>query len=227
MVCCLFSTRQMFLVLDMDNLKKDLRNSKILIVDDHPTIRLALQQMLGLQGISSSCISEAESVGEAAGILNRESIDFVLLDINLKGGFGTDLLKQFGESLVRTKFIIYTQSDEMYHLKECLRYGAFSILRKDSSLEILSKDLMRIFSGQQVFPAQLHESRSVMSDLGLTVRELEVAYYISQGKSNKEIAIILHCSDETVKSHRANILKKVGAENSVAASVLLVKYGLL
>lgn len=200
---------------------------KVLLVDDHPTTRMALRQLFTLRGICSDKIFEAADWQSASHILDTHSLDYVILDLHLKGQFGTELLRKYATTLLSTKFVVYTQSEELYYLKESLRLGAFSILKKDSTVECLAENLEKIFSGKKVFPAQLLESELLMEDSKLSGRELEVAVFIAQGKSNKEIAQILNCSDQTVKSHRSSILRKVGVDNSIAASVILVKQGLI
>lgn len=200
--------------------------TRILIVDDHPTIRMALRQILALKGIQNECIFEASDLNGAIQTISATEPHFVILDLHLRGQSGHDLLRQYSSEL-KIKFIIYTQSDEVYNLKEALRLGAYSILKKEVSIEALSEQLERVLNEQKIFPQQLMESELTLAEMGLTGRELEIAHFIAQGRSNKEIAEILRCSDQTVKTHRSSILKKVGVDNSVAATVLLVKQGLL
>lgn len=205
----------------------DYAKMKVLLVDDHPTTRMALRQILILRGLDQKNIFEASDWQGASYILDSEQLDFVVLDLHLKGLFGTEVLRRYAGPLSQTRFIIYTQSEEVYYLKESLRLGADSILMKESSLQLFEENLDRIFSGGKVFPAQLLDVENHFLDSKLSSRELEVAVYIAQGKSNKEIAEVLNCSDQTIKSHRSSILRKVGVDNSVAASVILVKQGLI
>lgn len=205
----------------------DFARFKVLLVDDHPTTRMALRQFFILHGFCSGHIFEAADWQSASHLLETHNLDYVILDLHLKGPFGTELLRKYASTLLSTKFVVYTQSEELYYLKESLRLGAFSILTKDSTIECLAENLKKIFSGKKVFPAQLLESEQLMGDSKLSGREVEVAFFIAQGKSNKEIAKILNCSDQTIKSHRSSILRKIGVDNSIAASVILVKQGLI
>lgn len=199
------------------------KDHTFLIVDDHATIRTGLLYILKTLGYKQEQFTEAASLIEAEKKSSVMKHTHVFLDLHFKDSNSLGLIPKLVSQ--HSKVFLYTQSDSPIMLQNALKLGVHSIFTKDMELTDLTSQIEKSIQGMNIFPASLKES--LMGLQQFSPRELEVANLIATGLSNKEIAEKLNCSDQTIKTHRANILKKIGAENSVEAAVWLVQKGYL
>ncbi|AIR67469.1 nitrate/nitrite response regulator protein NarP [Cedecea neteri] len=203
---------------------------QVLIVDDHPLMRRGVRQLLELDS-TFTVVGEASSGAEAISLANRLSPDLILLDLNMKGLSGLDTLNALRRDGISARVVILTVSDARSDIFTLIDAGADGYLLKDSDPEVLLQDIHRCLTGEKAFSEQVHEyltnrgSERQSSDpfAILTERELDVLSEVARGLSNKQIASGLHISEETVKVHIRNLLRKLQVRSRVAATVLFLE----
>ena len=202
-------------------------NYAVMIVDDHPLMRRGIRQLLELDP-TFDVVAEASSGSEAIALASRAQPDLILLDLNMKGLSGLDTLKALRNAGVDARIIILTVSDSRSDVYALVDAGADGYLLKDSEPETLLSQIHQAASGKNVFSDTISEylsSRTELTDpfADLTERELDVLQEVARGLSNKQIASQLHISEETVKVHIRNLLRKLDVRSRVAATVLYLE----
>ena len=196
----------------------------IMIVDDHPLMRRGIRQLLALEP-RLEVVAEANNGTEALAEARRLSPDVILLDLNMKGMSGLDTLKALRHEGIAARILVLTVSDARNDIYAMVDAGADGYLLKDSEPELLLAQVMRAARGESVFSeivAEYLNNRQPSANpfKQLTERELDVLQEVARGLSNKEIAATLHISEETVKVHIRNLLRKLDVRSRVAATVL-------
>ncbi|MGK3125791.1 response regulator [Candidatus Pantoea formicae] len=196
----------------------------IMIVDDHPLMRRGIRQLLALEP-RLEVVAEANNGTEALAEARRLSPDVILLDLNMKGMSGLDTLKALRNEGIAARILVLTVSDARNDIYAMVDAGADGYLLKDSEPELLLAQVMRGALGENVFSEVVAEYLGTRQPSAnpfkqLTERELDVLQEVARGLSNKEIALVLHISEETVKVHIRNLLRKLDVRSRVAATVL-------
>ncbi|ARD40744.1 nitrate/nitrite response regulator protein NarP [Edwardsiella ictaluri] len=201
---------------------------RVMIVDDHPLMRRGVRQLLELDSVFS-VVAEASNGSEAIALAGRSQPDLILLDLNMKGLSGLDTLKALRSEGIDARIIILTVSDARSDVYALVDAGADSYLLKDSEPEALLAQIRQAAEGRSVFSESVSAYLSTRSEIAdpladLTERELDVLQEVARGMSNKQIAAQLHISEETVKVHIRNLLRKLNVRSRVAATVLYLEY---
>lgn len=199
---------------------------RVLIVDDHPLMRQGIRQLLATDAIFD-VIGEASNGMEALSLANRDSPDIILLDLNMKGLSGLDTLHALRRDGICARVIVLTVSDAPSDIYALMDAGADGYLLKDSALE----HLLDAIRNGDAFSEQVRDvlrHRIAIQDTPspftvLTERELDVLQEVASGLSNKQIASVLYISEETVKVHIRNMLRKLNVRSRVAATVLYLE----
>ena len=196
----------------------------LMIVDDHPLMRRGVRQLLALDP-RLDVIAEANNGTEALAEARRQEPDIILLDLNMKGMSGLDTLKALRHEGISSRILVLTISDARSDIFAMVDAGADGYLLKDSEPEILLGHILQASRGEKVFSegvASYLDNRQHSADplRLLTDRECDVLQEVARGLSNKEIAAILHISEETVKVHIRNLLRKLDVRSRVAATVM-------
>lgn len=203
------------------------KQCNILIVDDHPLMRRGVRQLLELEP-TFNIVAEASNGNEAITFASQFSPDLILLDLNMKGLSGLDTLKALRNEGVEARIIVLTVSDSRSDIYALIDAGADGYLLKDSEPELLLSKILQAANGDNVFSDIILEylaSRDDQTDPfeSLTERELDVLQEVARGMSNKQIAAHLHISEETVKVHIRNMLRKLNVRSRVAATVMYLE----
>lgn len=199
----------------------------ILIVDDHPLMRRGVRQLLELEP-SFNVVAEASNGNEAVTYASQTHPDLILLDLNMKGLSGLDTLKALRNEGIDARIIVLTVSDARSDIYALLDAGADGYLLKDSEPELLLEKIRQAAKGENVFSDIIVEYLATRDDQSdpfesLTERELDVLQEVARGMSNKQIASHLHISEETVKVHIRNMLRKLNVRSRVAATVMYLE----
>lgn len=199
----------------------------ILIVDDHPLMRRGERQLLELEP-SFNVVAEASNGNEAVTYASQLHPDLILLDLNMKGLSGLDTLKALRNEGIDARIIVLTVSDARSDIYALLDAGADGYLLKDSEPELLLEKIRQAAKGENVFSDIIVEYLATRDDQSdpfesLTERELDVLQEVARGMSNKQIASHLHISEETVKVHIRNMLRKLDVRSRVAATVMYLE----
>ncbi len=208
----------------------------VLIIDDHTLFRIGLKGLLERRGIEVSVVGNGEDGVRLAGEIRP---DVVLLDLQMPGLSGLDVLQRLRETGFAQPVVMLTTSNDERDLVGSLRCGAQGYLLKDMDPDALVQALHEILAGKTVVTPDLttvlakvvqhggsdSQTRQALFD-DLTPRELEILRHLAEGESNKIIARHLGISDGTVKLHVKAILRKLGLSSRVEAAVLAVQRGL-
>ncbi|EOJ4301327.1 nitrate/nitrite response regulator protein NarP [Escherichia coli] len=203
---------------------------QVMIVDDHPLMRRGVRQLLELD-LGFEVVAEAGDGASAIDLANRLDIDVILLDLNMKGMSGLDTLNALRRDGVTAQIIILTVSDASSDVFALIDAGADGYLLKDSDPEVLLEAIRAGAKGSKVFSERvnqyLHEREMFGAEEDpfsvLTERELDVLHELAQGLSNKQIASVLNISEQTVKVHIRNLLRKLNVRSRVAATILFLQ----
>lgn len=199
----------------------------VLVVDDHPLMRLGISAMIDAQPDMRS-VGEAGSGEEAIELWARTQAQIVLVDLKLPGVGGVEVIRQIRRRSGRTRFVVLTTYEGDEDIHQALEAGAGGYVIKGMPASVLLDALRRVHSGSRYLPrpvAKILDSR--MPDMSLSPRELDVLRLIVAGKSNKEIAAELGISRATVKFHVSVIFSRMGVEDRTQAAVAALQRGLV
>lgn len=189
---------------------------RILVVDDHELIRAGLSDALTKNGFE--IIGEASSVAQALAMLNQYKPEITLVDINLGASSGIELIEQAIASKSGSKFIVVTMHDDTATLETAKKAGATAFVTKSAPVESLIEVIEKIAAGiNGFFKAGEIKTSIPKKDFQLTARELEVLALLPTGATASAIGSMLFLSEATVKTHLANIYRKLGATNRAQA----------
>jgi DNA-binding NarL/FixJ family response regulator len=195
----------------------------VLIVDDHPVVRQGLRALLEVQ-------DGVEVAGEAGDGLTAVSLaaslrpDIVLLDLKLPGMDGIAVLDALRSSGLRV--LVLTSATQPSAASQAVRAGAAGVLYKDIDPDALVRAIRSVHDGNVLLAREAADSLAHGSRAdSLTPREREVLSRIAEGRSNREIARLLHLSEKTVKAHVSAVLAKLGVQDRTQAAVYAVRHG--
>lgn len=202
----------------------------VMIVDDHPLMRQGLQQLLSLDP-ALKLIAETNDGHEAVTLACDLEPDLIILDLNMKILSGEETLKKLRAAGVDARIVVLTVSDARNDIFALVRAGADGYLLKDSDPEELLEKIKQAVTGDDAvysdMVAQQLADREDEADADpfhmLTEREHDVLKEVARGLSNKQIATELAISEETVKVHIRNLLRKLNVRSRVAATVLYLE----
>jgi len=188
----------------------------ILIADDHAVVRRGLREILS-DALPGSTFAEAGNGDEVLGQLAKVPVALVVLDINMPGRSGVDILRDVKHTYPRLPVIILSCHPEDQYAVRCLRAGAAAYINKDGAPEELAIATKTIMSGGRYLSTSLAEKLIANLDEPidkplhqlLSDREHEVMKMIAAGAPLTEIAERLHVSVKTISSYRARIMEKM------------------
>jgi two-component system, NarL family, response regulator LiaR len=203
----------------------------ILLVDDHSVVRQGLRMFLELDP-EIQVIGEASNGAEALDFLSHQKPDVVVMDILMPVMDGITAIQAIRKDYPGIEVIALTSVLEDASVINAIRAGAIGYLLKDTGAEELRRSIKAAANGQvQLSPEAaarlMREIRAPESPEKLTERETEVLRFLALGKTNKEIALALHISETTVKSHVSSILSKLGVPSRTQAALYAVRIGLV
>lgn len=200
---------------------------RVLIVDEHPVVRLGLRAILEAEP-RIEIVGEAADPGRAVAMALAMQPDVVLMDLRLRGGSGTDAIRRLKASGSRARIVVFTNYSDEENVFGAVSAGADGfVLKSGDAAEIIAAVRTVHGGGRYYVPAVScrlveHIHRSV-----LTAREKEVLALLARGGRNKAIARFLGVAEETVKWHTRNILGKLGARTRTEAARKAMERGLV
>jgi two-component system, NarL family, response regulator LiaR len=204
---------------------------RILIVDDHSVVRQGLRMFLSLDS-ELEIIGEASNGQEAIEMVKMLKPDVVLMDLLMPVMDGITATETIRRNYSETEVIALTSVLEDASVVNAVRAGAIGYLLKDTQADELCRSIKAAAAGQvQLSPRAaerlMREIRAPESPEKLTERETDVLRLLATGKANKEIALEMHISETTVKTHVSNILMKLGVPSRTQAALYAVRIGLV
>jgi DNA-binding NarL/FixJ family response regulator len=206
---------------------------RVLLVDDHAIARNGVRLMLGTaEGITVA--GEACNAPEALQRLAEAEYDVALVDIQMPGKNGLDLLRQLRTDYPRMAVLMLSTYSEDIYAVRALKAGASGYLTKDAPTATLVAAVRKAAAGgKHVSPALLEKLASLIGGGGaegveaLSNRELEVFKLIAAGESLVKIGEILHLSPNTVTTYRSRILEKMGMASNADLTRYALEHGLI
>ncbi|MEC4005902.1 response regulator transcription factor [Flavobacterium sp. SUN052] len=190
----------------------------ILIADDHPITLNGIKQYV--ENIGYQVICTCQNGNEAFENIKNLNPDYVILDLNMPGMNGLEVLEKVRVDDQTTKIVLYTMYHEKSFLTKATKLGVNGYLLKDFALEELSSCLEKVSVNENWFSPKLDEAliinkhdSEVEKILTLTASEKKILSLIAKDHSTKMIAEMLFVSEKTVEKHRSNIVKKLGLPN--------------
>jgi DNA-binding NarL/FixJ family response regulator len=199
----------------------------VLLVDDHSLVRRGFRRMLE-DDPAISVVGEAEDGHQAVQLALELRPRVVVMDFAMPSMNGAVAARHILRTAPETAILILSMHAEASYVRTCLEAGVRGYLLKNAmDLEMVDA-VKQVAAGKLVLDQRLG---SLAQPAGpppqLTTRELEVLHLIVHGKSNKEIAIVLSLSVNTVAVHRANIMQTLGIHNTAELVVYAIRQGLV
>jgi two-component system, NarL family, response regulator NreC len=215
-----------------------MKKIRILLADDHTVVRKGLRLLLesqeGFEVIADACDGR-----ETVALAEQHQPDVVVLDVAMPILNGIEAARQISAKFPNTAIVFLSMhSDEGYVLK-ALKSGARAYLLKDSAEYDLIAAIKAVSEGKAFFsPAiskmlvedymrQMRERDVEDSYELLTTREREILQLLAEGKSNKDVATLLHLSLYTVETHRSNIFQKLNLHSSAELILYAIRKGVI
>lgn len=203
---------------------------EILIADDHPLFRSALQQALTLGLGPDMHLVEAASIAELEVRLNeRSDWDLVLLDLNMPGAYGFSGLVLLRGQYPHIPVVMISAQEEPAVVARAKEFGASGFIPKSSSLEVIQEAVRVVLDGDLWWPIQSPEAAQLSEEVkavtaglsSLTPQQFRVLTMVCDGLLNKQIAYELSVSEATIKAHVTAIFRKLGVRTRTQAALLL------
>jgi DNA-binding NarL/FixJ family response regulator len=199
----------------------------VLLVDDHSLVRRGFRRMLE-DDPAITVVGEAEDGHQAVQLAAELRPKVVVMDFAMPSMNGAVAARHILRTAPETAILILSMHAEASYVRTCLEAGARGYILKNAlDLEMVDA-VKQVAAGKLVLDQRLG---SLAQPAGpppqLTTRELEVLHLIVHGKSNKEIAIVLSLSANTVAVHRANIMQTLGIHNTAELVVYAIRQGLV
>lgn len=197
---------------------------KILVIEDEKHTRENLCTILEMEGYQPIAAEDGQAGVTAA---MGDTPDLVLCDVTMPklDGYGVLAALRKNENTMSVPFIFLTARGDRPDVRSGMNLGADDYLTKPASAaEVLAAIEARFARAaqQQTFSTSFDDPKPLEA-LGVTPREAEVLLWVSQGKSNPEIAAILGAAENTIKVHLAHIFEKLGVDNRHAAGLLALE----
>jgi two-component system nitrate/nitrite response regulator NarL len=203
---------------------------RVMLVDDHALVRSAVAQAIAAPDVE--LVAEAATAEDAFALALAVRPDLILLDIDLPGMNGLQMLEELGPRLPDTKIVMLTVSDSERDMIEAMARGAAGYLTKDLSPEALLRALRGAARGQLAmsrrfsaramrhFVEAARKGRLAGGGIieGLSPRENDVLRMLADGLTDREIATALIISPRTVETHVSNILHKLDVRKRAEAA---------
>ena len=199
---------------------------KVMIVEDQPMVRLAMEQYLA----SGKCYQTVASISNAAEAVCRKcGADLILMDIcTEEDESGLAAAKKIKKALPWVKIVMITSMVEFGFLEKAKEAGADSFWYKDATPEELLAVMDRTMEGESVYPDTTPEVMvGTAKSCEFTRAEIEVLRLVVEGKSYKRIAENLEISHETVKWHISNMLRKTNFDSKTKLAVAVTQKNLI
>ena len=200
-----------------------------LLGDDHAVVRSGLKQLL-IDEFQHVNVGEAANANDVLSLARNQRWDIVILDINLPGRSGLDVLSELKKEPIKVPVLVLSMHPEDQFAIRALKAGASGYLTKESAPEELIKAVNKILAGGKYISDTLAEKLAIGLEAGsekpphelLSDREFQVLRMIGSGKTPSQIAEELHLSIKTISTFRARILEKMNMKTNAE----LIRYSI-
>lgn len=190
---------------------------KVILVDDEPLLLESLEIILSMNGMEITGMAHDGS--EALSMLMDRQCDIALVDLNMKGMGGIELIEKIKKAYNNVKILVLTTFYDDKYITKAIANGADGYLLKDSGKAAILGAIEQIMQGRNVIDSKVMERIALLMNgkaenqaiyENFTDREKEICSLLSKGFTNKQIAEKLYISEGTVKNHISSIYDKTG-----------------
>ncbi len=207
---------------------------RILVADDHGIVRSGIRLLLERQP-DFEVVAEADDGAQAVELALSSHPDLCVLDVSMPRLTGLQAAREIRSQLPQARVLMLSMHDDERYLFEALKAGASGyVLKREADADLVGA--IRAVQRGEAFLTTAAE-RSIIRqwradgaegpEIPLTTREEEVVKLIAEAYTNAQIAEILHLSEKTVESHRANVLRKLGMRDRVQLVRYAIRRGLI
>jgi len=201
---------------------------KILIVDDHPMMREALQTAFESED-DLEMIGEAPDAIKALKMLETIKPDIIMMDMLLPGMSGLEAIEKIIESNPQAKILVLSSMEDEERIVAAIQAGALGYFPKTAPRTYLLEAIRKVADGIPYMPAGitlklfqgLRKAKIIQptndTQISLTSRQQEILSLLSEGHSDGEIGKLLHLEESTVRAHLHHILQRLGLKNRTQA----------
>jgi DNA-binding NarL/FixJ family response regulator len=207
------------------------KSTVVLTVDDHPLIRSALREVVGLMGGPFELLEASDPEEGLASLRRRPDIDLVFLDLNFSRHDGLAFVGRFRAAAPAAPIIIYTMHEDLATLRQALAHGAAGIVPKSHPPRLLEKAIELVMDGGIYLPPELARqlasteagapARGERGAMGvaMSAQQWTILELLAEGLPNKAIARELGIAASTVKNQLTVVFGKLGVSNRTQAAI--------
>ncbi len=207
---------------------------KVLIADDHPIVRKGLRQMIE-EALDMVVAAEAATGGEALALARAERFDVLVLDLTMPDGDGIEVLGRLRAEQPDLPVLIISMHPEDQYAVRLLQAGAAGYLSKKETPEKVVVAIRTVVQGKKFFSAHVAQELAKTLRSGserrpherLSEREFQIMRLIVSGLSTREIATQLSLSENTVRTYRTRLFKKMGLKREADLVRYALQHGLI
>jgi DNA-binding NarL/FixJ family response regulator len=200
---------------------------RILYIDDHTLVREGVAELINRQP-DMQVIAEASSGSEGVAQFRLHQPDVSLVDLRLPDISGIEVIAKILGERPDARILVISSSEGDVDIHRALSAGALGYVLKGMPRETLLEAIRKVHRGEKAIPPEVAAAvAGHLTDDPLTSREIEVLRVVATGARNREIAVNLGISEETVKMHVKSIISKLGAEDRTGAVTTAIKRGFI
>lgn len=190
---------------------------RVLLADDHPALRTGIRARLEIDAVAV-VVAEAGDGVHALELVQEHQPDLALLDLRMPGLDGVEVAEQILRRRLPTRVVLLTALTDVELIQHALEVGVRGYVDKGSHLDVMVAAVQAVAAGQRfVDPSLLASFVAGAARESLSQRELQVLQLTANGMQNKTIALELDLSEETVKSHLRNVMRKLDVQSRTGA----------
>ena len=207
---------------------------KVFLCDDHALIRRGIRDTLS-DAADIEVVGEAGDYGELRSLMRAQACDVLVLDINLPGRSGLDVLHVLKDEGMPMKVLVVSMYPEDQYAIRALRAGAYGYVNKGGDTQQIVEAVRMVAQGRkyitpeiaQMLAESLTQPQVEVAHEKLSDRELQTLVLIASGKRLSDIASELTLSPKTVSVYRARVLEKLALTNNSELTVYAIRNGLV